>query len=47
MDNREKLEIPTIEFTRVTLLETTTNSTTCDCTGVIIDGNKDTCEFDT
>ena len=29
MENREKLEIPTIEFTPVTLM--TTAASTCDC----------------
>lgn len=35
MENREKLEIPTIVFTPVTLLS---GSSSCDCTGNNNDG---------
>lgn len=36
MEDREKLEIPTIEFTKVTLL--TGSSSTCDCTNYECEG---------
>lgn len=42
MENREKLEIPTIVFTEVTLLNTGASSTCADPT-VLIDAEKDTC----
>ena len=40
MENREKLEIPTIEFTAVTLL--TTYNSTCTCNGFICTDLKKT-----
>lgn len=33
MENREKLEIPVIAFTAVTLLDTTTSGKQCECEG--------------
>ena len=45
MENREKLEIPTIVFTEVTLLNTGASSTCTDPTA-LIDSGKDTCQED-
>lgn len=42
MENREKLEIPTIVFTEVTLLNTGASSTCTDPTA-LIDAKKDPC----